>query len=460
MRALLSTVCGPAMGRWLATAMALSAMAQNPSAILSKTPLEAPRLFSAEASYMEIGRRSPIFQFTGSWSGVAYDEGAIRAGGIIERIPDGVDYAKGKFSLTALPDKTLKPGSGTMVVLAINDTESTQVLYTGDRSTIGGVQFHQEACVESNSWKLLEYYPSKKSGFCGNDSTSISIPSHACLAFSARRYKGSTKAKLRVVIHKSQGSLNEDMVSNEFTGSINPGQFSMGYDYANFVLGKWDQFPKPPDDAFTLPKLVEAPKLPQSMFGTWKEWGLPPLHRIPWSIEVGEDPAPPQLRKIKVSVTIDEHGRVLEAHVEDPALMWTEEIPRACGWAVSTSISRGRFLPATVDGHPVASTGDFDDSSAPGQCTLAFRPAAFLGPHPGIRGFRNVRDEASLCWHVLIGHTGAVFQVTPVGARYAVDEKRLSESRGRLKSLKFAPATINGSPIPFECLLVEDPLVK
>ncbi len=82
-----------------------------------------------------------------------------------------------------------------------------------------------QALDKSGEWKDIEYLPSS---WCGNSYHSLFIPPNHSWDFVVPKYEGEFKTKLRAKLrYKSKRDQKESEIlySNEFKGSINPGQF-------------------------------------------------------------------------------------------------------------------------------------------------------------------------------------------------------------------------------------------
>ena len=82
-----------------------------------------------------------------------------------------------------------------------------------------------QAMDKYGQWKDIEYLPSS---WCGNSYHSLFLPPNNNWEFVIPKYEGEFKTKLRAkLLYKTSSDQKEDHViySNEFDGSINPGQF-------------------------------------------------------------------------------------------------------------------------------------------------------------------------------------------------------------------------------------------
>lgn len=97
-----------------------------------------------------------------------------------------------------------------------NSSDSIQAIEKHD----GRLVIIQEALTKNGEWKPIEYF--EYSG-CGNSYGSIGLDTNSFLLFGIPKYFGSFDTKLRVRL-KTNGKI---ILSNEFEGSINPGQFEV-----------------------------------------------------------------------------------------------------------------------------------------------------------------------------------------------------------------------------------------
>ena len=134
-----------------------------------------------------------------------------------KRINDLVKNSKPTLYLLALPDEetvfSRRYKGGTL--LLINGTNKASRFSATD-SRIGIVQ---EAKDKDGCWKPIEHLPSS---WCGNSYHGVFLEPKDCWVFSTPRYEGSIKTTLRFTLPLSGGKV---IHSNEFEGSVNPGQF-------------------------------------------------------------------------------------------------------------------------------------------------------------------------------------------------------------------------------------------
>ncbi len=425
----------------------LMLIAQAPANVKTGTEPQPLWLFQAGESYSDSSHRSETNGLTLQWR--LTPSGGIQAevGGVFSVIPEGVSYPKGRFTMVVLPEKTLRPGDGSLAVLLVNDTDEVQRLATWTM----GLRCRQEAKDNDGQWRPIEYEapPMMPLGCAlGNDPKDIAIPPHGCFAFPARRYRGSVATRMRMVIGKELNRGDADLVSNEYEGSINPGQFSMGYDLSGFVLCGPDSDPSSvryiPDDAIVKPKLAGDLVIdpPLSVKHALKGCNWPPGW-LGQSEEIGEAPARSEVRNIIIQVSVNAKGCVTNTSLAP--YTW-KEIPEEWVQAMAHAVGHSKFHPAMVEGKPV-----------PSQCSQVFgldcRPAAFLGAHAGFNGYL---PQWETYLHVVIGSNGRIKHLEKVEPHGELSREDLTEVRIQLDKVRFAPATINGVPVDYECLLIQE----
>ncbi len=86
------------------------------------------------------------------------------------------------------------------------------------RAADSNMRIIQEALDSSGRWRPIERAPFTS---CGNSHHNVFLPAGHYWELVVPRYTGSMRTRLRFVIHGSP-----ELISNEFEGSINPGQFS------------------------------------------------------------------------------------------------------------------------------------------------------------------------------------------------------------------------------------------
>jgi hypothetical protein len=122
----------------------------------------------------------------------------------------------GQLALSALSQTTV-PFAGKyrgMRLLLVNRTNREAEFPASDSR----LSIVQEAQDSKGQWRPVEYLPSSS---CGNSYHRVFLPANHYWEFSAPVYTGSLKTKLRFVLQGKQ-----PLYSNEFVGSVNPGQFT------------------------------------------------------------------------------------------------------------------------------------------------------------------------------------------------------------------------------------------
>jgi hypothetical protein len=87
----------------------------------------------------------------------------------------------------------------------------------------GRLYIVQEAVDTDGEWRFIEYLPSS---WCGNSYHTLALESGQAWAFAAPRYSGThpTRLRFRLIVRDRSGE--RSIYSNEFDGSVNPGQFT------------------------------------------------------------------------------------------------------------------------------------------------------------------------------------------------------------------------------------------
>jgi hypothetical protein len=121
----------------------------------------------------------------------------------------------GQLELLALPESIVPIAEKYrgMRLLLVNRTPAEVGFYAADSR----INLLQEAQDSEGNWKPIEYIPRS---WCGNSYHHVFLPSDHFWEFIVPFYSGSMKTKMRFV-------LNGKLYSNEFEGSINPGQFHL-----------------------------------------------------------------------------------------------------------------------------------------------------------------------------------------------------------------------------------------
>jgi hypothetical protein len=131
------------------------------------------------------------------------------------QLTNGVE---GELSLVVLPQEEVafnKDYHGFRLLL-VNRTGNTINIPSCDNR----LAIVQQGLEGEGLWRPIEYLPSS---WCGNSYYSVTLPSGHYWEFAAPRYKGTIKTTLRFVL-TIEGQ--NPIFSNEFEGSVNPGQFT------------------------------------------------------------------------------------------------------------------------------------------------------------------------------------------------------------------------------------------
>ena len=135
-------------------------------------------------------------------------------------------------------DKTLRLVDD-LQLLALDDQDTSFDKYDGFRvlavnATNKPIEFNaqdslldiiHQAIDQSGKWADIEYMPRS---WCGNSYHTLSLPAKSYWEFTAPRYDGSyqTKLRIRLTIQINNDEAARVVYSNEFTGRIDPRQFS------------------------------------------------------------------------------------------------------------------------------------------------------------------------------------------------------------------------------------------
>lgn len=111
-------------------------------------------------------------------------------------------------------------------IYLINNTRKNIVFNTQDNR----LYMKTQALNEKGEWKDIEYLPNS---WCGNSYYSVTLDKKSYWTFTAPVYSGDYKTKMRVQLRyidpksKKKGRRSKELTlySNEFEGSVNPGQF-------------------------------------------------------------------------------------------------------------------------------------------------------------------------------------------------------------------------------------------
>lgn len=127
--------------------------------------------------------------------------------------------SKGKCTLVAEADVISKfAGKYRGLRLSLLNGTQEKLAFSAQDSRLYIIQ---EAKTTDDIWKHIEYLPSSR---CGNSYHQVYLPPNHGWSFSAPRYVGNLKVKLRF---KLCGGKKAVIYSNEFDGSINPEQFKI-----------------------------------------------------------------------------------------------------------------------------------------------------------------------------------------------------------------------------------------
>ena len=115
------------------------------------------------------------------------------------------------------------PGARLYVVNSTSDT----IRFEAQDSRL---DIKMQAIDKTGTWRDIEYLPNS---WCGNSYHEIELLSGYYFSFSIPVYKGSVKTKLRAELKYLDPKTGKEaiMYSNEFKGSVNPGQFWRKLEY-------------------------------------------------------------------------------------------------------------------------------------------------------------------------------------------------------------------------------------
>jgi len=161
--------------------------------------------------------------------------GFARSGNVPQKIERGQGFSKNQLSIVVKTDET-----------ALFDEQwDGYKLYVAN-TTKGSVQFNAQdsrlylnlqALDAHGEWRDIEYLPSS---WCGNSYHTLTLKKDQYWSFSIPKYNGAIKTKIRAAltyitsISKSEERGKDNTItiySNEFAGSVNPGQFWRKQDY-------------------------------------------------------------------------------------------------------------------------------------------------------------------------------------------------------------------------------------
>lgn len=146
-----------------------------------------------------------------------------RSGNNFQKIKKSKTFESEKLNLKVIPDdkdtyRTLYEGMKLYVANSLQDT----LFFDAQDSRL---YLKIQAQDEDGQWKDIEYLPSS---WCGNSYHTLFLPPSHYWEFVIPSYEGELKTKLRArLLYKENPEQKEDSViySNEFEGSVNPGQF-------------------------------------------------------------------------------------------------------------------------------------------------------------------------------------------------------------------------------------------
>ncbi len=153
-------------------------------------------------------------------AGSRVDQQAIGGFGSSDNAPQKIATANlgrdGQLALVAFPEQIVPIANQQqgMRLRLVNRTRREAVFPASDSR----VSIVQEAKDAKGRWRPIEYLPAS---WCGNSDHRVFLPAGHYWEFAVPIYSGTSKTKLRFVL---QGK--PSLYSNEFEGSINPGQFT------------------------------------------------------------------------------------------------------------------------------------------------------------------------------------------------------------------------------------------
>lgn len=154
------------------------------------------------------------------------DKNALGGFGGSDNLPKAVksktDAPQGKVSLIALPGEETVFGEKYkgIKLLLVNSTNKIAEFSASDSR----LYIVQEALDTDGKWKPVEYLPSS---WCGNSYHRVYLGANQYWEFSAARFTGEIKTKLRFRLDQYNSEDDKSTIySNEFDGSINKKQFT------------------------------------------------------------------------------------------------------------------------------------------------------------------------------------------------------------------------------------------
>lgn len=152
-------------------------------------------------------------------------------------IPDSFKPAVAGISLRVTEEPALtSDGKKGVCFYLLNASAQEQEIRAED----GDIKILQEALDPQGRWRPIETW---KYSFCGNSYHSLFLPSNQAWKFTAPRYAGNFKTKLRFVFKNS-------IYSQPFEGSINLTQFDPAFDDRKPVEQLAGNYAKPVSPAF------------------------------------------------------------------------------------------------------------------------------------------------------------------------------------------------------------------
>jgi len=154
--------------------------------------------------------------------GSRYDEHAL--GGFARSknnplpIGDRAFGKEGRVTVEAVPQEVIpyRQEYQGMVLRIVNQTDGEAAFPAMDSK----LKMKLEARSDAGQWLPLEF---ESFSFCGNSFHRVFLPARHYWQLVVPRYSGSFRTQLRFSLQ----SANEPIYSNEFSGSIDPGQFQM-----------------------------------------------------------------------------------------------------------------------------------------------------------------------------------------------------------------------------------------
>jgi hypothetical protein len=155
-------------------------------------------------------------------------------------IPIGTetDFTAGKLSIHVnTNDKTVFAEKYTGLILYVSNGSADTVYFDAQDSRLN---MKLQALDKNGRWQDIEYLPSS---WCGNSYHMVYLPPQYYWKFTIPEYEGKMRTRLRAVLQfkKALDGSELSLYSNEFEGSINPGQFSRMPEYQpNGIMDPYD----------------------------------------------------------------------------------------------------------------------------------------------------------------------------------------------------------------------------